>query len=206
MLGKGIFARKKGINMETQQVKNNNQETKVDNNTQLINEIEEKPSDTILQDSLEEITNLKSQVDILQDKLLRTIAESDNTRKRLEKLIEDTKHYAIFSFAKDLLSVNDNLSRALEHKPQNAEGDLNNIITGIEMTKSELTNILKKHGLESIEPLLGEKFDYNIHHAISQVVSDEYDQDSIVEIMQSGYKIKNRLLRPAIVQVSKKNS
>ncbi|WP_341751748.1 MULTISPECIES: nucleotide exchange factor GrpE [unclassified Candidatus Tisiphia] len=192
--------------MEKQHEKNNgNQEIKVDNDAQLVNEIEENPTDTlILQDSLQEIASLKSQIEILQDKLLRTIAESDNTRKRLEKLIEDAKDYAIFSFAKDLLSVNDNLSRALEHKPQNTEGDLASIITGVEMTKSELTSILKKHGLESIEPLLGEKFDYNIHHAISQVVSDEYDQDSIIGIMQSGYKIKDRLVRPAIVQVSKK--
>lgn len=192
--------------MEKQQEKNNdNQEIKVDNDAQLLNEIEEDTTDTlILQNSLQEIASLKSQIEILQDKLLRTIAESDNTRKRLEKLIEEAKDYAIFSFAKDLLSVNDNLSRALEHKPQNTEGDLASIITGVEMTKNELTSILKKHGLESIEPLLGEKFDYNIHHAISQVVSDEYDQDSIIGIMQSGYKIKDRLIRPAIVQVSKK--
>ncbi|WP_375331352.1 nucleotide exchange factor GrpE [Candidatus Tisiphia endosymbiont of Oplodontha viridula] len=192
--------------MEKQQEKNNdNQEIKVDNDAQLVNEIEEDTTDTlILQNSLQEIASLKSQIEILQDKLLRTIAESDNTRKRLEKLIEEAKDYAIFSFAKDLLSVNDNLSRALEHKPQNTEGDLASIITGVEMTKNELTSILKKHGLESIEPLLGEKFDYNIHHAISQVVSNEYDQDSIIGIMQSGYKIKDRLIRPAIVQVSKK--
>ncbi|MFU7502293.1 MAG: nucleotide exchange factor GrpE [Candidatus Tisiphia sp.] len=192
--------------MEKQQEKNNgNQEIKVDNDAQLLNEIEENPTDTlILQDSLQEIASLKNQIEVLQDKLLRTIAESDNTRKRLEKLIEDAKDYAIFSFAKDMLSVNDNLSRALEHKTQNTEGDLASVITGVEMTKSELTSILKKHGLESIEPLLGEKFDYNIHHAISQVVSDEYDQDSIIGIMQSGYKIKDRLVRPAIVQVSKK--
>ncbi|WP_341761334.1 nucleotide exchange factor GrpE [Candidatus Tisiphia endosymbiont of Thecophora atra] len=192
--------------MEKQQEKNNdNQEIKVDNDAQLVNEIEEDTTDTlILQNSLQEIASLKSQIEILQDKLLRTIAESDNTRKRLEKLIEEAKDYAIFSFAKDMLSVNDNLSRALEHKPQNTEGDLASIITGVEMTKNELTSILKKHGLESIEPLLGEKFDYNIHHAISQVVSDEYDQDSIIGIMQSGYKIKDRLIRPAIVQVSKK--
>ncbi|WP_410521040.1 nucleotide exchange factor GrpE [Candidatus Tisiphia endosymbiont of Ptychoptera albimana] len=158
----------------------------------------------MLQDSLQEIASLKNQIEILQDKLLRTIAESDNTRKRLEKSIEEARDYAIFSFAKDLLSVNDNLSRALEHKPQNMEGDIANIITGVEMTKGELTSILQKHGLESIEPLLGEKFDYNIHHAISQILSDEYDQDSVIAVMQSGYKIKDRLLRPATVQVSKR--
>ncbi|KAJ6645173.1 Protein GrpE [Pseudolycoriella hygida] len=194
--------------MEKQQENNNNQEIGTDVDEQLINEVENQLSDdTItLQDSLQEIVSLKNQIEILQDKLLRIIAESDNTRKRLEKSIEEAKDYAIVSFAKDLLSVNDNLSRALEHKPQNMEGELANIITGVEMTKSELTNILQKHGLESIEPLLGEKFDYNIHHAISQIVSDEYDQDSVIAVMQSGYKIKDRLLRPAIVQVSKKVS
>ncbi len=195
--------------MEKQQETNiNNQGIEDDNDDQLVNVIEEELSDdTIkLQDSLQEIVSLKSQIEVLQDKLLRTIAESDNTRKRLEKSIEEAKDYAIFSFAKDLLSVNDNLSRALEHKPQNMEGELANIITGVEMTKGELTSILQKHGLELIEPLLGEKFDYNRHHAISQIVSDEYDQDSIIGTMQSGYKIKDRLLRPAIVQVSKKMS
>lgn len=193
--------------MEKQQETNiNNQGIETDNDEQLVNVIEEEPSDDTrtLQDSLQEIVSLKSQIEVLQDKLLRTIAESDNTRKRLEKSVEEAKDYAIFSFAKDLLSVNDNLSRALEHKPQNMEGDLANIITGVEMTKGELTSILQKHGLESIEPLLGKKFDYNIHHAISQITSDEYDQDSVIAIMQSGYKIKDRLLRPAIVQVSKK--
>ncbi|MCC8416395.1 MAG: nucleotide exchange factor GrpE [Rickettsia endosymbiont of Gnoriste bilineata] len=191
--------------MEKQQKNNSsNQEIDTDAEEQLLNEVENQPSDTLmLQDSLQEIVSLKNQIEILQDKLLRTIAESDNTRKRLEKSIEDARDYAIFSFAKDLLSVNDNLSRALEHKPQNMEGDIVNIITGVEMTKGELTSILQKHGLESIEPLLGEKFDYNIHHAISQIVSEEYDQDSVIAVMQSGYKIKDRLLRPAIVQVSK---
>ncbi|HJD64245.1 MAG TPA: nucleotide exchange factor GrpE [Rickettsia endosymbiont of Sericostoma sp.] len=192
--------------MEKQQKNNsNNQEIDTDAKEQLLNEVENQPSDTLmLQDSLQEIVSLKNQIEILQDKLLRTIAESDNTRKRLEKSIEEARDYAIFSFAKDLLSVNDNLSRALEHKPQNMEGDIANIITGVEMTKGELTSILQKHGLESIEPLLGEKFDYNIHHAISQILSDEYDQDSVIAVMQSGYKIKDRLLRPATVQVSKR--
>ncbi|OZG32407.1 nucleotide exchange factor GrpE [Rickettsia endosymbiont of Culicoides newsteadi] len=192
--------------MEKQQENNNNQEIGADTDEKLINnEVENQLSDDtiMLQDSLQEIASLKNQIEILQDKLLRTIAESDNTRKRLEKSIEEARDYAIFSFAKDLLSVNDNLSRALEHKPQNMEGDIANIITGVEMTKGELTSILQKHGLESIEPLLGEKFDYNIHHAISQIVSEEYDQDSVIAVMQSGYKIKDRLLRPAIVQVSK---
>ncbi len=195
--------------MENQQQDNDDQLTEVidDNNIQQLSDSQEKTLDgQILQNHLDEIAVLKEQNGILQDRLLRTVAESENTRKRLEKSIEDARDYAIISFAKDLLAVNDNLSRALEHKPQNIEGELANIIIGVEMTKNELTNILKKHGLESIEPLLGEKFDYNIHHAISQLESDDHDNDSIIMVMQSGYKIKDRLLRPAIVQVSKKSN
>ncbi len=167
------------------------------------NEKEELINSSISQEQLAEITTLKSQIEILQDKLFRTVAESENTRKRLEKTILETREYAIFSFAKDLLTVNDNLCRALEHKPQNIGEEMANILTGVEMTKNELVNMLKKHGLEPIEPTLGSKFDYNIHHAISQIESDEYEQDSIIAVMQTGYKIKDRLLRPAVVQVTK---
>lgn len=182
--------------MENQQEKNSeieNSESNVENEQLL----------AIKQDYEERIANLVSQVEELQDKLLRTIAESENTRKRLEKSVDDARDYAIVSFAKDLLSVSDNLARALEHRPQNVDTEVTNIITGVEMTQSELNNIFKKHNLESIEPSLGEKFDYNKHHAISQISTDQYDHDSVVAVMQSGYKIKDRLLRPAVVQVSK---
>ncbi len=181
--------------MEKQQEKDNNTDAETREDTASTISEETKHQD--------QVAGLISQIEELQDKLLRTIAESENTRKRLEKLIEDARDYAIFSFAKDLLTVNDNLARALEHKPQNVDQEVSNIITGVEMTKSELSNILKKHGLEAIEPTLGEKFDYNKHHAISQVVTDKYEHDSIVAVMQSGYKLKDRLLRPAVVQVSK---
>jgi molecular chaperone GrpE len=193
--------------MDNQQKNTDDQLLETDEDLEMLTDIQQDIIDNNLpQKHLEEITALKEQVEILQDKLLRTIAESENTRKRLEKSIEDARDYAIISFAKDLLTVSDNLSRALEHKPKNIEGEISNIITGVEMTRSDLTNILKKHGLESIEPLLGEKFDYNIHYAISPIISDEHDKDTIMAIMQSGYKLKDRLLRPATVQVSKKSS
>jgi molecular chaperone GrpE len=180
-----------------------NQQEKNSDVVDIKSNVENEDIKTAEPDYEERIANLNSQIEELQDKLLRTVAESENTRKRLEKTIDDAKDYAIFSFAKDLLAVSDNLARALEHKPQNVDTELGNIITGVEMTKSELNNILKKHNVESIEPLIGEKFDYNKHHAIMQLVTDKYDSDSIVAVMQSGYKIKDRLLRPAVVQVSK---
>jgi molecular chaperone GrpE len=160
----------------------------------------------ILQDYQKQNAELKNQIELLQDKLLRSLAESENIKKRLEKSIEDTRDYAVFAFAKDLLSVSDNLTRALQHKPENLEGGLANVIEGIEMTRGELTSLFKKHGLELIDPLLGEKFDCNIHHAVSHIPSDEYEQDCVIATMQSGYKIKDRLVRPAMVQISKKTN
>ena len=156
--------------------------------------------------SLDEIVSLKDQIEALQDKLLRAAAESENTRRRFEKMIQDIKDYSVIDFAKDLLSVMDNLSRALEYKPQEDDIQAANILAGVKMTKTELDSVFQKYGLEKIEPSAGEKFDYNLHHAISQIVTDEFEQDSIVSIMQVGYKLKNRLLRSAIVAVSKKTN
>ncbi|KAJ6644880.1 Protein GrpE [Pseudolycoriella hygida] len=190
--------------MEKQTEENiDHQQSQPKDDAQEINEIEQVADSQLLASKLEEVANLNNQIEVLQDTLLRTVAESENTRKRLEKAVTEARDYAIFSFAKDLLTVNDNLSRALEHKPKNLNDEVVNVITGVEMTKNELESILKKHGLETLEPRIGDKFDYNIHHAISQVISDEHEQDSIISVMQLGYKIKDRLLRPATVQVTK---
>lgn len=154
--------------------------------------------------STKEKEDLKSQVTQLSDKLLRSMAEAENMRRRYEKMVEDTREYAIVNFAKDLLGVMDNLSRALAHKPEQLDIQTKGIFEGVVMTKDELNSVFKKHGLQPIEPAPGEKFDYNLHHAISQVATDEYNQDTVVNLMQAGYKMKDRLLRPASVIVSKK--
>jgi molecular chaperone GrpE len=153
----------------------------------------------------QEVADLKNQIEMLQDKLLRTVAEMENTRKRLEKSRDEARDYAIVSFAKDLLSVSDNLERALEYKPENLEGEFANVIAGVEMTKDELSKIFHKNNIEIVKPAVGQAFDYNLHNAISQVDNNEYDPNSVVALMQVGYKIKDRLLRPATVQVSKKS-
>ncbi|WP_341789448.1 nucleotide exchange factor GrpE [Rickettsia endosymbiont of Polydrusus tereticollis] len=183
---------------------NNNKEK---NDEEVNNAIEEVQQEETPQPESEEVIKLKNQIEILQDKLLRSVAEAENTRKRLEKSRDDARDYSIVSFTKDILTVSDNLSRALEYKPQNLEGEAANIVTGVisgvEMTALELAKIFKKHNIELIEPTIGEAFDYNIHNAISQIDSDEYESGSIVAVMQVGYKIKDRLLRPATVQVAK---
>lgn len=181
--------------------------SKEKNDEEVNNAIEEVQQEETPQPESAEVIKLKNQLEILQDKLLRSVAEAENTRKRLEKSRDDARDYSVVSFAKDILTVNDNLSRALEYKPQNLEGEAANIIAGViagvEMTLAELAKIFKKHNIESIEPKIGEAFDYNIHNAISQIDSDEYESGSIVAVMQVGYKIKDRLLRPATVQVAK---
>jgi molecular chaperone GrpE len=150
------------------------------------------------------ISNLTEQIEIMQDKLLRAIAESENTRHRMNKKIEEAKDYAIVNFARDLVPVIDNFSRALSHVPENLDNDTNIIIEGVTMTRDTLVDVFKKHGIESIEPQEGENFDYNNHYAISQVVTDQHKEGTIVSTMQVGYKIRDRLIRPASVAVAKK--
>jgi molecular chaperone GrpE len=150
------------------------------------------------------VKNLTEQFDLMQDKLLRAIAESENTRHRMNKKVEEARDYAVVSFVKDLLPIVDNFSRALLHVPENLDANSKVIIEGVSMTRDALLDVLKKHGIESIEPAQGENFDYNNHHAISQVVTDQHKEGSIVSTMQVGYKIKDRLIRPASVAVAKK--
>ena len=149
------------------------------------------------------LSEAQSEVVALKDKLMRTAAEMENMRRRYEKQIEDVREYSVSSFAKDLMSVMDNFSRALSHKPDAENDAVKNFIIGVEMTESELMNIFKKHKIEAIKPEVGEKFDYNLHQAISQIPSDEHPEGVILSSMQDGYKFKERLLRPAVVAVSK---
>jgi molecular chaperone GrpE len=146
---------------------------------------------------------LREEIISLNDRLLRQAAETENMRKRYEKQIEEAKLYGISDFAKDLLSVGDNLSRALEHKPQDTTKEVENIITGVEMTRQEMINIFKKYKLQEISPGKGDKFDYNLHYAVSQVPNAEYPVGTILQLVQSGYMIGDRLLRPAAVTVTK---
>lgn len=152
-----------------------------------------------------EIDSLKEQIATFEEKLLRTSAEAENMRKRYERMIQDAKDYANTNFAKDLLNVLDNLNRALEFKPTQVDSQTSNIILGVEMTKNELDSILQKYGIQVIDPQLGEKFDYNFHNSMSQIVTDEYNEGSVVQIIRKGYKMKERILRVADVIVAKRS-
>lgn len=141
----------------------------------------------------------------LKDQLLRALAELENVRKRAEREKEQTRKFGIADFARDLLSVSDNLRRALDAAPQDrAQIDeaLGNLITGVEMTEKELLSAFEKHGIRKLQPL-GEVFDYNFHQAMFEVESNDHGAGIVMQVLQVGYAIGDRLLRPAMVGVSK---
>ena len=141
----------------------------------------------------------------LKDQLLRALAELENVRKRAEREKEQTRKFGIADFARDLLSVSDNLRRALDAAPQDRtqiDEALGNLITGVEMTEKELLSAFEKHGIRKLQPL-GEVFDYNFHQAMFEVESNDHGAGIVMQVLQVGYAIGDRLLRPAMVGVSK---
>jgi len=151
------------------------------------------------------VEQLQSEVAQLKDQLLRTLAESENMRKRAEKEREDTARYAVTSFARDLLAVADNLRRAMESVPEDEienHGALKNLMEGLDLTEKELLNTFQKHGMKKVDPL-GEVFDHNLHQAMYEVEAPETAPGTVMHVMQAGYVIHDRLLRPAMVGVAK---
>lgn len=146
----------------------------------------------------------EEEINDLRDKLMRAIAETENVRRRSEKERTDAANYAVTSFAKDMLAVGDNLSRAVEAIPEGEElsDSVKNMIEGVKMTDRELHNIFERHGINKIDPK-GEAFDHHQHQAMFETPTDEHPHGTVLQVMQTGYKIKDRLLRPAMVGVSK---
>ena len=140
----------------------------------------------------------------MRERWLRAAAEAQNTRKRAEKLVSDTRDYAIDGFARDLIAVADNLSRALDAASPEAResaGPLaQTLLEGVELTERSLLAAFGRHGLERIEPK-GEAFDPNHHQAAAQIPS-EVPSGQVAEVMQAGFLLKGRVLRPAMVAVS----
>ncbi|MBM85414.1 MAG: nucleotide exchange factor GrpE [Rhodospirillaceae bacterium] len=148
---------------------------------------------------------LESQVTELKDQFLRAVAETDNLRKRADREREQTRKFGIANFAKDMLSAADNLRRALESAPKdldNADEVVRNLIIGVEMTERELLAAFEKHGIRKIQPM-GEKFDYNFHQAMFEVEDPAEEPGTIVQVLQPGYAIEDRVLRAAMVGVAK---
>ena len=144
----------------------------------------------------------------LKDQLLRALADAENARRRAKKDVEDTRSYAISRFAQDLLGVGDNLGRALDSIPaERRESDdaVKALADGIEMTVREFEAALGRHGITRIDPL-GEKFDYNFHQALFETDQTDQPDGTVVQVLQTGYRIGDRLLREAMVGVAKGGS
>jgi molecular chaperone GrpE len=147
---------------------------------------------------------LRAEAVELRGDLLRALAETENVRRRARREREDVGKYAISNFARDLLSVADNLRRALDSVPETARADetLSGMLDGVEMTEREFLAVFERHGIRRIEPK-GEKFDHNFHQAMFEVETTDEPAGTVVEVMQPGYAIAERLLRPAMVGVAR---
>ncbi|MEB3702048.1 Nucleotide exchange factor GrpE [Candidatus Bealeia paramacronuclearis] len=159
-------------------------------------EISEVPEQTKEQLLEEEVAKLK-------DQLLRTAAELENNRKRFDREKEDLVKYALTGFARDLLNVSDNLRRALETiQKETLEPTIKTMVEGVEMTEKEILTVFQKYGIQKVEPV-GQAFDHNVHQAMFEIETDEHPQGTVVQMLQPGYTLHGRLLRPALVGVAK---
>lgn len=144
----------------------------------------------------------------LKDQLLRTAAESENMRRRFQRDQEETAKYAVTGFARELVNVIENLQRASQSiTPEaRAENDqLKNLGDGVDMTMRELLGVFERHGIKRIDPL-GDRFDHNLHQAVAQIESTGAEPGTVVQVLQAGYVIHDRLLRPAMVGVAKSSA
>ena len=142
----------------------------------------------------------------LRDKLLRTLADMENMRRPTERELADIRTYRVTNFARDMLKVADNIRRALESVPSDArapaQGDLKGLVDGIELTERDLLKTLERHGVKRLDPE-GQKFDPNMHQAMFEVPNPDVPAGTVVQVVQTGYSIGERVLRPALVGVAK---
>ena len=170
-------------------------------------EIENKDAEDTISDADETTEELTPDEEIaeLKDKLLRTLADMENLRRRSQKDREDAVKFSAANFARDMLSVADNLRRATESIPKEDEtdgGSLAAFIEGISLTEKELISTLERHGIRKIEPM-GEKFDPKFHEAMYEVPSADAENGTVMQVVEAGYVIHDRLLRPAKVGIAK---
>lgn len=151
------------------------------------------------------VAALEAEKTDLKDRLMRSLAEMENLRRRTEREIKDARTYAITGFARDMLNVADNIHRALDsaRKAENADSPgVKALIEGVELTERDLLATLGRHGVKLLTPE-GQKFDPNFHQAMFEVPTDEVPGGTVVQVVQKGYAIGDRVLRPAMVGVAK---
>ena len=151
-------------------------------------------------------TSLDRELAEMKDRLLRTLAEMENMRKRTDREVADARVYGISTFARDILGVADNMHRAMQalddELRDNADDAVKALLDGVELTERELVNVLEKNGVKKLEPM-GQKFDPNRHQAMFEMEDASVPSGTVVQVMQAGYTIGERVLRPALVAVSK---
>ena len=150
-------------------------------------------------------SKLNEEIESLKEEKLRILAEMENLRKRFEKDKIDSVRYGNHNIARDMLTLGDNLSRALDaiSSDEKRSESFNNLIYGLKIVQKEFVTILERHGVKKIESI-NKKFDHNFHQAMLEVETDEFNEGYVVQEIQSGFTLHNRLLRPSMVGVSKK--
>ncbi len=149
---------------------------------------------------VEELDRLRAENAQLKDQALRYAAEAENTRRRAEKESNDARAFAIQRFARDLLGVADNLSRALAHAPrEDADPAVKNFVLGMELTDKALLEAFERNGLKRLDPARGDRFDPHMHQAMSEQAADDVPPGAVVQTMQAGYELFGRVVRPAMV-------
>ena len=151
------------------------------------------------------LTAMTAERDALKDQLLRALADTENMRRRSEREADTARKYGHTQFARDLVGAIDNLARALASAPEDKSSldeSVQSLLTGIELSWTEIQSAIEKHGVRQINPL-GEKFDYNFHQAMFEVPTNDQPPGMVLEVVQHGYALHDRLLRPAMVGVSK---
>ena len=178
------------------------------------NNIEENENEEVISKDNNDKNYLNSEEELkkeleqaIEDKK-RALADAENTRRRGIKDLEQSRKYGHISFAREMLSVVDSLESAVNSSPQNKDqltDEIKNFIVGVEMTLEQLKQVFNNHNISKIDPQ-GDKFDYNVHQAMFEKETDEVEPGLIIEVMQPGWSLHDRLLRPAMVGVSKKKA
>ncbi|MDB5591472.1 nucleotide exchange factor GrpE [Enterovirga sp.] len=156
----------------------------------------------------EAVAALEAERNDLKDRLMRALAEMENLRRRAEREAADARTYAVTNFARDMLTVADNIRRALESVPRTdgaVDEAVRPLVEGIELTERDLLKTFGRHGVRLLEPE-GSRFDPNMHQAMFEVPRDDVPSGTVVQVVQSGYAIGERVLRPALVGVAKGGS
>lgn len=166
---------------------------------------EEKIETTETQPEESEQQKLEKQLQDMKDQLLRALAEAENVRKRAERERQEVTQYAITNFARDLLTVADNLTRAIESMEKAASDDTQKLLEGVQITEKELQKVFEKYKIQKIDPS-NEPFNHHLHQAMFEVETNEHPAGTIIQVLQAGYKLEERLLRPAMVGVAKAKS